>query len=495
MRKLWAFDLGASNGRLMVCKFDGERMDLEETHRFENSAIHKNKDLHWNIPKIIQEMKYGMEKSKGMGHSKIDSMGIDTWGVDFGLLSNKGVLLGNPYCYRDPSFSEGMKRMLSKKSKEELFFRTGIEPSHINTLTQLFTLNADNPSLMEKAKTLLFIPNLLNYLFTGIAVNEFTISSTSQMLDLRNRRWDSSLLNELNIPLSILTEVVESCSILGKTLPSINSELFMEGVTVINASGHDTACAVAALPMKEKSSLFMSCGTWTLMGLQVPHPIITKESFEYGLTNEGTMDGEYRLQKNNMGLWLIQQCRSIWKTEGKAPTFEEERLLLNNVSPFRSFIDPDDDLFFNPDNMVEAIRLYCKKTNQKIPATKGELIACIIESLVFKHRLIADQLEEVAGYECEKIYIGGGGSNNHLYCQFIANVTNKPVHAGPVEASAIGNSISQLIALGEIASLHQAREIVESSFKTVIFEPENHQMWQEGFERFLQVIQMIRGGN
>ncbi|MBP2240262.1 rhamnulokinase [Cytobacillus eiseniae] len=488
MKHVWAFDLGASNGRLMVNSFNGKNMYLEEIHRFSNQPIQLTGHYYWDVLRIYQEMKNGMGKSIQNGYKSVESLSIDTWGVDFGLLSREGELIGNPYSYRDPHTNESIKKIAQKISKEELFARTGVAPAPINTICQLVAIHERNPALLEHADQLLLTPNLLSYFFTGIKANEYTISTTTSLYNVHQKKWDNDLMAELNIPMNLMADIVKTGTILGPTLNSINKELGIYSTQVIAGAGHDTACALAALPITSDSTAFMSCGTWILMGIQVKEPVISREALKWGFTNEGTADGETRLLKNSMGLWLIQQCRSIWSKEGNRITYEEELHSINHSTAFKCLIDPDDPAFFNPSNMVNQLSEYCRQTEQQQPESIGDFLRCILESLSLKYRWVLEKLEQLTSKKIELIHMGGGGIQNDLLCQFTANATNRTVIAGPIEASSIGNALSQWIALGEIKDLKEGREIVANSFPLKIYEPQNQMEWQEAYERFIKLV-------
>ncbi|WP_456307907.1 rhamnulokinase, partial [Geobacillus vulcani] len=329
---------------------------------------------------------------------------------------------------------------------------------------------------------------LLMELFCGVRANEFTIVTTTQLYNFKQRNWDFELLERLHLPSRILAPVIQPGVVLGPTLQSINRELNIDSVQVVAVAGHDTACALAALPMKHEQSVFMSCGTWVLMGIQVKEPIVTEEALRWGFTNEGTLEGFYRLQKNIMGLWLIQQCRAAWIREGKKFTYEQEELWVKDAKPFQSFIDPDDPMFFNPEHMPNQIQQYCQMTGQHVPETKGEILRCILESLALKYRWVLERLEQLACISLREIHMGGGGIRNPILCQFTANATNHYVIAGPVEASAIGNSLAQWISLGEMKNLQEAREVVERSFEFKIYQPQNQTEWQEAYDKFTKFL-------
>lgn len=489
MKKVWAFDLGASNGRLMVGGFDGKSLSLEEVHRFPNQPVHLTGHYYWDILRIFQEMKIGMGRSRLKGHDVIESLSIDTWGVDFGLLSSTGELLANPYSYRDPQTEGSLQEIYGRISREELFERTGIEPAAINTICQLVAIRKKNPVLLENAETLLMTPNLLSYLLSGEKVNEFTISTTSSLYHFKKRNWDYGLMNMLNLPSRIMADIVQSGTVIGSTLASINSEIGMNAVQVVAGAGHDTACALAAFPFYSENAIFMSCGTWILMGVQVEEPIVNQQALDWGFTNEGTADGKYRLLKNTMGLWLIQKCRAVWEKEGKKVTYEDEARLTGDAKPFQRIINPDAPDFFNPENMEEAIRKYCCKTNQQPPETMGDYLICILESLALKYRWVLEKIETLTGRRLDVIHMGGGGIQNEFLCQFTASATNRTVIAGPVEASSIGNSLTQWMALGEIKDIKEGRQVVERSFPSKVYEPKNQSEWQEAYSRFTQVVQ------
>ncbi|KAB8130498.1 rhamnulokinase [Gracilibacillus oryzae] len=488
MKKVWAFDIGASNGRLMLASFDGEQMHLDELYRFSNKPVHLTDHYYWDVLHIFNGMKKGMEVSLQKGHNKVESMGVDTWGVDFGLLSKTGELLANPYCYRDPQNNDGMEKALKHISKEELFVTTGIETAPINSLFQLLAIQERNPELLANADTLLLTPNLLGYLFSGVKNNEYTISSTTQLIDLKTKNWSNEILSMFNIPADLFAPVVPSSSIAGETLPEINKELGMSPVKVVNVAGHDTASALAALPIGDGFSVFMSCGTWGLIGVEVDQPVATVQAMHAGFTNEGTLEGNYRLLKNSMGMWLLQECRTIWEREQISTDYEEENQLFQQTEAFGAFIDPDDNRFFNPDNMVEAIKVYCRETNQQIPQTRGEIIRCILESLAMNYRLVIEQLEQLLDRKLKRIHMGGGAIQNHHFCQLIANVTGRELVAGPAEASSVGNAISQFISLDIIDSLREARQIVKNSFSIPSYYPEENDRWDEAYQQYKTII-------
>lgn len=489
MKKVLAFDIGASNGRLMLGNFDGELMHLEEIYRFPNQPVHVTDNYYWDILYIFSEMKNAVQAAIQKGYTDILGMGIDTWGVDFGLLSKTGELLGNPYSYRNPKNAEGMKGAIAHISSEELFALTGLETASINTLFQLYTIKQNNPELLKQAEALLLMPNLLTYLFSGVKNNEFTISSTTQMLSGGKKEWNHEILSTLGLPIDILIPITQPFTIAGDTLPSINKELHIDPIKVINVAGHDTASALAALPLENDQSIFMSCGTWVLIGVPVDQPVTSKDTMNWGFTNEGTVEGNYRLQKNNMGMWLLQQSRVIWEREGIKTDYERENRLFEKAEAFRSFINPDDPRFFNPENMIKEIQQFCKETSQPIPITQGEVIRCILESLALKYQWVINRLEKLTGKKLKRIHMGGGAIRNKHLCQLTANATNRQVIAGPIEASAIGNAIGQWVALGEISNIQEARKVVKRSFPVEYYEPMDLENWSRAYDRFVPYVE------
>lgn len=489
MKRVLAFDLGASNGRLILGEYENRKLNITEIHRFQNNPITIGDHLHWDLNYLFTEMKKGIKKFVEVYGKRIDGIGFDTWGVDFGLISEEGDLLENPYSYRDTHTVLFMDEVHEKIDKKKLFQMTGVEPAAINTLYQLYAILKTRPELIEKAKYILMTPSLFAYLFTGEIKNEFTISSTSQLLNWEKKDWDETILNKLFADKVNFAPLVETNRILAKTKASINKELGIDPANVIAVPGHDTACALGAMPIQnDQTSCFMSCGTWVLIGVTVEKPVVSDEAYEWGFTNEGTFDGKFRLQKNNTGLWFIQQCKKEWNDNGEGISYEEESRLIEEAEPFRSFINPNDPSFFNPPSMLKAIQDYCQKTLQPIPETKGQFLRCILESLAFQYRFVIERLENLIHHNIRSIHMGGGGIQNKWFCRFIAGAAKRTVYAGPVEASAIGNMLSQLIALGEIADLEEARKIVTNSFSFKTYEPENCDHWEKHYKSFLAII-------
>ena len=488
MLKLLAFDYGASSGRAILGKFDGDRLQLSEIHRFSNDPVFVNGTFYWDILRLFHEMKQGILKCVKNGDSDIGGVGVDTWGVDFGLLDASGELMGNPVHYRDAR-NEGMIDEASKiVSKREIYEQTGIQFLKFNTLYQLLAMKRANSPLLEKASTLLLTPDLFNYFLTGEKKSEFSIVSTTQMYDPRKGTWAYDLLDRLGIPTHFLTEVIDPGTVIGKFTRGISEELNIGSIPVIAVAGHDTGSAVVSVPAGTEKYAYLSSGTWSLLGLESKTPIINDTTFALDYTNEGGFGRSARVLKNIMGLWIYQECRRAWDKAGESLSFDELDAMVEKAEPFVSLIDPDNDLFYSPGNMPQKIVDYCRSTGQKVPQGKAEIVRCVMESLALKYNMAVKGLETIAGYSIPVIHIVGGGCRNTMLCQFTANATGKLVSAGPVEATATGNLASQLIALGEVADIGQAREVIKRSFPVTEYVPQDTAAWQEAYGRFEKLV-------
>jgi len=479
-----AFDFGASSGRAILGIFDGNKLITEELHRFSNDPVNVRGNFYWDILRLFHEIKQGIIKCVNVGHKDIDSIGIDTWGVDYGLLDERGNLLGNPYHYRDTRTDGIMEEVFKIIPKGELYQKTGIQFMKFNTIFQLYSTKLNTPSMLDQAKTLLFIPDLLNYFLTGVKVTEYSIASTSQLLDPQTRTWSDEILDKLELPRQMLTDIVPSGTIIGKLSKTLAQELGIGEVNVVASASHDTASAVTAVPAANRDYVYISSGTWSLMGVEADEPIINEMSSQLAFTNEGGVSNKIRFLKNIMGLWLVQECKRQWNKEGDNCSFAELEKLAREAKPFVSFVDPDDDSFMTPGNMPEKIRAFCKKTNQPVPESKGEVIRCVLQSLALKYRKTVESLEQILGKELPVVHMVGGGIKDTLLCQFTANATGKKVIAGPVEATSIGNLMTQAMALSKINSLQEIRQVVKNSVATTEYLPENIEQWNQAYDRF-----------
>jgi len=487
--KFLAFDLGAESGRVVAGLLEGNRLRLEEVHRFPNSPVRVLDSLHWDVLRLFSEMKRGLRMCIHQFGPDLASIGLDTWGVDFALLDRDDRLIGNPYHYRDPRTDGMMEEAFRRVPREEIFARTGIQFMQLNTLYQLLAMALRCSAQLESAHRLLMMPDLLNFWLTGQKVCEFTEATTSQFYDPRAGDWARDMLDRLGIPSHILGEIVPPGAVLGPLLPSVAEEIGLSDVPVIAPACHDTGSAVAAVPFESATGkgCYLSSGTWSLMGVEVADPIITPQSLEYNFTNEGGVCDTFRLLKNIMGLWLVQECRRVWAREGESYSYDELTRMAEQAAPFVALVNPDDPAFLHPADMPAEIRAFCARTGQPVPEDKGTMIRCVLESLALTYRSTMGKLEAMLGRELEVIHIVGGGSQNRLLCQFTADATQRPVLAGPVEATAIGNVVMQALALGEFASLQEARAVVRSSFDVVHYQPGDPAPWDAAYERFCEL--------
>lgn len=492
VKKILAFDIGAESGRGLLGLFDGRRLQLEVLHRFANTPVRLLDALHWDVLHLYSEMLRTMSLSASQ-HGSIDSLGVDTWGVDFALLGRGGTLLGNPRHYRD-SHTEGvMEEAFSLVPRSTIYQQTGLQFMRINSLFQLLALKRAHSPLLEMAETLLMIPDLFHYFFTGIKSNELTNASTTQMLDPGTQTWALALVEKLGLPTRILGSLVRPGTVLGPLRATIAAETGLSSVPVITPATHDTGSAVAAVPAQGKSWAFISSGTWSLMGVELPQPLRNEAALKVNFTNEGGVGGTTRFLKNIMGLWLVQECRRAWERSGVTYDYGHLMHLAEDSPPFVSLVNPNDETFLIPPSMPDALANYCQRTGQPAPADVGPTIRCCLESLALCYRQTLERLEELLGQRLEVIHIVGGGSQNTLLCQLTSDACNRPVLAGPVEATAIGNVLVQAIGLGLIGSLSQAREVVRNSFEVKEFQPQNPQAWDEPYSRFLGKAASLRG--
>lgn len=485
--KALAFDYGASSGRAIIGRLNNGKLELEEIHRFSNDPVMLNGQLHWDFLRLFHEMKQGILLA-WQKHGGADSIGVDTWGVDFGLLDEAGRLLSNPVHYRDARTDGMMEESYKTLPEEEQYKHSGLQFMQFNTLYQLLALAKENPRLLSAADKLLFMPDLFVYYLTGKTVAESSIASTSQMKVPGKNEWDASLLETFGLPAHILSPIVDSGTQAGMLSEDILKELSISGsAKVISVAQHDTASAVMAVPAEEKRFAYISSGTWSLLGTEADKPYINQQSFSESFTNEGGYNNTIRLLKNIMGLWIVQECRRQWIREGEQFSFSEMVNLAEDAPAFQAFIDPDDALFLPPHDMPARIVDFCRKTGQYVPKTKGEILRVVLESLALKYRTALTGMESILGYTLPVLHILGGGSQNQLLCRFTANAIARPVLAGPVEATAIGNLMCQFIALGEVANIEEARKIIANSFETVTYEAEDTAAWDEAYARFEKI--------
>ena len=488
--KVLAIDLGASSGRGIVGTFDGKRITLEENHRFPNEPVMVAGQFTWDILRILHEIKTSIRNCANSEDRDISSIGIDTWGVDFGFLDKKGHLIGSPVHYRDVRTVGMPAESESKVSAEEVYDITGIQVLELNSLYQLLAVQKDTPELFDIASDMLFVPDLLNYFLTGKKQTEYTIASTSQLLDANKRTWSDTLIDKFGLPKKLFSEVVMPGTTCGDLQPSLVEEFGGICPKVISVCAHDTGSAVLAVPAKNEKFIWLSSGTWSIMGTETKNPVISEKSKAYNFTNEGGYDGTIRFSKNITGLWIEQESRRQWEREGEKISFAELSTMAAASKPLRCFIDPDDARFGVPGNIPNRIREYCRETGQYVPETKGEIVRCILESLAMRYRYTCECIDEMCGERIPVINIVGGGTQEEQLSQFAATACGRPVYAGPVEATALGNIAAQLIALGEIKDMWEAREVIANSFEVKTYQPEADKIaaWDEAYERFLKLI-------
>lgn len=484
-KKVLAIDFGASSGRAIVGTFDGKKIELEEVHRFSNDPVKIGDTVYWDVLRLFHEIKQGMVKAKDF-----DCMGIDTWGVDFGLIDKDGRLLENPVHYRDERTKGLIEECAEIIPNDEFYARTGIQFMELNTVYQLASLRKYRPELLDRADKLLFMPDLFGYFLTGNKTTEYSIATTSQMVDLKTKDWCGDLLARLGIDSGILCPIKASGSVLGNVSEEIAAECGVNAVPVISVCGHDTQSAITAVPADKKDFAFLSCGTWSLFGTELDEPIVNEKSIAMNVTNEGGYGQAVGFLKNIIGLWLIQESRRHWNRHGGNYTYQMLEEEARRATPFKCFIDPDAPEFVPHGNIPARIREYCKKTGQPVPETVGEIMRCIYESLALKYRLTLEKLEDCTGKHYDAVNVIGGGTKDTFLCRMTANATGRKVISGPVEATVLGNIAIQLISQGAIKNIEEARQIIKNSEKTVEYLPENTDEWNRAYERFLKGLKL-----
>jgi rhamnulokinase len=482
-RSFVAFDLGAESGRALLGRLEGGRLTLEERHRFANPTGRMNGHLFWNILAQWEELKTGLRNAAADG-GKIDGIGVDTWGVDFGLLARGGELLGNPYHYRDGRTDGMMEKAFERVSREEIFKTTGIQFMQLNTLFQLVAMRERGSRVLDTAETLLFMPDLFNYLFTGERKSEFSIATTSQMYNPKKKQWAVEMLKELDLPTKLLPEIIPSGTIIAPLKDDVAKECGVGAIPVIAPACHDTGSAVAAVPAEGDDWCYISSGTWSLMGVELDEPVINDKSLALNYTNEGGVGGTIRFLKNIMGLWLVQECRRQWAAEGQEHSYAELTAMAAAAKPFAALVDPDYPAFLQPGEMPAKIARFCAETKQAPPSDKAGFVRACLESLALTYRRTLEGLEDVLGRKMKVIHIVGGGGQNELLNQMTADACGRPVVTGPVEATGIGNVLVQAMAVGEVKSLADARAAVRESFEVKRYEPGETKPWEEAYGRF-----------
>lgn len=479
-----AVDLGAGSGRVLAGEFDGTRIELHELNRFDNTPIELPSGWHWNTPALYQSILEGLKKAADKYGDSAVSIGIDTWGVDYGLLDKDGRLLGLPYQYRDRRTDGMMDAAYAKVPKKEIYAATGIQFMFFNSIFQLLSEVVNKNPALEIAEDLLFMPDLLGYWLTGKKTQERSIASTSQLYNPKTQNWDYALIERLGIPKQLFKTLSNAGDTLGNLSENVQQKTGLTDIKVVTVGGHDTASAVAAVPSQFKTPAFLSSGTWSLMGLELPEPVISDQSFEDAFTNEIGVGGSVRFLKNICGLWLIQESKRFWMATGNDIPYAKMASLAQQAEPFRSLINPDDPCFTEAGRMPEKIQEFCHASGQPIPETPGEIIRCIYESLALRYNQVWHSLMQYVDEMPKTLHIVGGGCQDKLLNQFAANAIGVTVAACPVEATGLGNIIAQLLADGAIANVAEGRAIVLNSSLVEKFEPADQVIWTEARAKF-----------
>lgn len=483
-----ALDIGASSGRAIQGRFDGEKLALDEIYRFSNDPVHMGQHFVWDFWRLFHEVKTSIRQAGRQSSAPLSSVAIDTWGVDLGFVDRDGRLLGAPYHYRDERTEAIREKVYTLIPERSLYAATGNYPWSYNSIFQLYAFKLQQPALFRQAARGMFIPDLLNFYLTGERATEYTVASTSGLLDAQTGLWSGELFDLLSIPPTLFEEIRQPGSFLAPLSEKVCSELHVPPIPVMLTASHDSAAAVAAIPTSAEHYAYISCGTWSIAGVESDRPLNTSASLALSFTNEGGIGGRTRVIKNIMGLWLLQECRRQWAIEGEAPDHQTMQDWARGVSDNVSYIDPDHASFVLPLHMPRAIQAYCRETNQFVPRDKPEIVRCILESMALKYRQTLAELEQLVSYRIAVVHLVGGGVNNSLLCQLTADATGRPVIAGPVEATAIGNLLVQAMAHGEIATLSELRQVVRQSFSPCRYEPRNTDQWQTKYKQFSNLL-------
>ncbi len=479
-----AFDFGASSGRAILGAFENGKIILKELHRFDNEPVELNGGFYWDLPRLFHEVKVALKKADEYDYV---SLGVDTWGVDYALISNEGKILGNPYNYRDGRTNNTIKELSPVITEKELYNVSGIQNMNFNTIFQLVQTKKSESSIYAAADKFILIADLFGYLLTGKIYSEKTMASTSQLLNPYTKEWNFELAGKVGIKESLFPSLVNPGELIGSLKKEICEELNIKNVDVVAVCGHDTASAVVAVPALNEDFVYISCGTWSLFGTELDSPCITDSSADFNITNETGYNNTTRFLKNIIGLWMIQETRRQFARDGKSYSYAQMEEMAKKAKPFKCFIDPDDPRFTPAGNQVQRIKDFCKETNQPIPETDGEIVRCIYESLAMKYKYSYEKLIKCTGKKFSSINMIGGGTKDGFLCQMTADACGVPVIAGPIEATAIGNIAVQLIAKGEIKDLKEARKIIADSFDVIHYESSDSG-FNENYENFLKIV-------
>lgn len=484
-----AIDLGASTGRAIVGTIQDNNLELKEIKRFPNPIIEVNDKLYWDLLFLYNQIIESLREVKHLEYN-ITSIGIDTWGVDYVCFGKDGEPLRMPSSYRDPSTFGAPEKFFQIMPKNDVYKKTGIQIMNFNSLFQLYTQMENGSSIYNSIDKVLFMPDALSYMLTGNMVTEYTIASTSQMINPYTKEFDNSLLEAVNLTKDHFAPIVYSGTEIGKISDSVAGLTELKDIPVIAVAGHDTASAVLAVPAENENFAYLSSGTWSLMGIETNEPVINDETFALNFTNEGGADGSIRLLKNICGMWLIEQCKKDWDRESPV-SYDDIVAAAKEATPFKCFINPDASCFASPGSMINVIQDYCRKTNQFVPSTIGEIARCIYESLAFRYKQVLQNLQKLATFPIQTLHIIGGGSKNNMLNQFTSNAMGMSVVTGPSEATAIGNILLQAKAAGLVNDKNEMRRIIRESIETETFEPLNTNLWSENYQKYLKVFQEL----
>ncbi len=487
MKRILAFDFGASSGRAMLASLENGKIKMEEIHRFSNDTVSVRGTMYWDVLRLFFEIKTAITKAVNSGG--FDAVGIDTWGVDFGLLDKNGNLLSNPVHYRDTRTEGIPEKVFETVSKDELYSMAGTQCLRINTIYQLMYLKYNEPEILERAEKMLLMPDLFAYMLTGVMKAESSIVSTTNLFDPKTRDWNFELIEKLGLPKRIFAPVIKAGSVYGNLSDEICEELGCESVPVIAVATHDTASAVAATPSLTDDFVYISCGTWSLFGIETKTPILTPAAANANFTNEGGFDDTTRFLKNIMGLWLIQESRRQWRREGVEVGFDTLEKEALESEPFKCFIDVDDPMFETSGNLPRRVKEFCEKTGQYVPQTRGEVMRCIYQSLAMKYKYTFNSLRELSAKDYRRINILGGGIKDKLLCQMTADACNVEVLAGPTEATVMGNISVSLYALGEIEDFGGIRKVVSDSTELKKYLPNDNTLWENAYIDYIKIIE------
>lgn len=484
-KRFLAFDIGASNGRAVVGEFDGKRLTCTNIYHFSNDPVAVHDSLHWDVLRLFFDIKKGIHQYRKKYGSTLDGIGINTWGVDFGLFDSDGKLIGNPHHYRDQRTQGMLQEIRDKVGGYKVYSVTGVNLETISTLCQLYSMVKHNSPQLKIADRLLMMPSMFHYFLTGEKCDEYSNITATGLYDYKNDAPAADILQELGIPAGLVPPLVEPGTIIGR----LGKEFGLGTVPVIVPATHDSASAVISVPADPGSNwAYLSCGTWSVLGIETDTPVTTKESYEAKLTNASTAQGKYMSRTNITGLWIIQECKRTWDRQGTALEFGEMVELAKNARPFSGFIDVDHPSFASPTDMPAAILKYCRRTSQNVPADRGTIIRIILESLALRYKDVAVNIERFTGRRIDVLHILGGGVRNALLCQFTANALGIPVLVGPVEAASIGNILMQMIGAGLFDSVSPGRQILRGSLDLIDYEPGDSDRWQESYERYHQIV-------